>query len=264
MALPIQHDVIGGSPEKLVVLAGPPGQLTGPVDFHNRSDVDVVLREIGLNDASGRLTSRPLRLPVSTLVLRPSQERRIQITVAVDPTTPPGDFRAELDIGARSVPVLLHVTEVFDLTVRPQSIVVLNRPGEAQRKRIILTNTGNVGFSVDAISDVDLEDDMLPDRAARVALEPCAEAAGQQIEGSVLALLRIRREGSYREAGLSVRQLGGKIDVAPGETAPIDLEITLQTDLPDGSRYRGKAPVLTEDLEIIVVSSGGDGERGAV
>jgi len=145
--------------------------------------------------------------------------------------------------------------------VQPHSIVVLNRPGEPQRKRIAVTNQGNVTFSVGDVGEVDLEDDTIPDDAGRLRLEPLTEIGKKEIEahghkGPVLVLLRIGRPGAFREAGLSVRKLGDKVNIAPGETVPIDLDITLREKLPPNSRYRGTASILTRDLEIVVVSSG--------
>jgi hypothetical protein len=258
----VSYDIIVAPEGEPLVLAGPPGQLTGQVDLHNPGDVNVVLRDAGLSDPNGVLTTRSWRQSLSPLVLRPYQECRVPLTIAVDPTTPPGEYRAELELAGWSRPVVLHVVEVFALTVRPQLFVVMNIPGQPQRKRLIVTNEGNVAFSIGDIGDVNLEDDMISNRTVRVALESWSESVNPEIEGPVLALVRVGREGSYLADGLFVRTLGGKVDVAPGETTAIDLEITLRTELPHNSRYRGRAPLLTRDLEIIVVSSGGpvDGE----
>ena len=119
--------------------------------------------------------------------------------------------------------MLLHILEALDLTVQPHSIVVLNRPGEPQRKRIAVTNQGNVTFSVGDVGEVDLEDDTIPDDAGRLRLEPLTEIGKKEIEahghkGPVLVLLRIGRPGAFREAGLSVRKLGDKVNIAPGES----------------------------------------------
>jgi hypothetical protein len=256
MIEPVPYDIIVAREDEPLVLAGPPGQLAGRVELHNRSDVDVVLRDAVLSDQNNVLTTRPLRQSLSPLVLKPYQERRLPLTLAVDPTTPPGEYRAELELAGQRRPVVLHVTEALDLTVRPQSLVVLNRPGQAQRKRIVITNEGNVAFAIGDIGDVDLEDDLLAYRPARLALEPWSESAKQDIEGPVLALIRIAREGAYVEAGASIRTAGDKLELAPGETTAVDLEITVRTELLENTRYRGRAPLLTRNLEIIVVASG--------
>ncbi len=257
MAEPIRHEIIAGTEDQRLVLAGPPARLTGNLHVHNRSDTHLVLRDVGLTDPSGVLTIGRSRQKVSTLVLRPHQERRVLLRLALPSTTPPGEFHAELEIVGQSRPIELHVTEVVDLTVTPQSIVVLNRRGERQHRRIVVTNDGNLAFTIGDFGDVDLEDDVIPDRAVRLALEQCAGIGKDKIEGPLLALLRIRDEGAWRRGGLSVRRLGENIEIAPGATTAIDLEITLETELPPNSRYRGTMPLLTRDLEIVIVSSDG-------
>ena len=257
MREPVAHDIVLAPEDEPLVLAGPPRELAGRVELHNRGAVNVVLRDAGLRDPSGVLNIRQLRHVMPPLVLRPNQGRIVRLKVAVNPTTPPGEYRAELDLGGRSRHAVLHVSEVFALTVQPRSVVVLNRPGHAQLKRVIVTNDGNVAFAIGDVGPIDLKDDMVLDRAVRVAIEPLTDRANLDIEEIVLAVLRVAREDAYRPGSLLVHTLGGKVDVPPGETVAIDLEITLREALPHNSRYRGRAALLTEDLEIVVVSSSG-------
>jgi hypothetical protein len=260
VAEPAKHDVVALREEEPLVLTGPPSALSGSVELHNRGEATVVLRDAGLSDPSGVVMFRRLRSALPPIVLRPHQERRVPLTVAVASHTPPGEYRAELKIAGRSRPVVLCVVEAFELNVLPQTLVVLNLPGRTQHKRVIATNRGNVAFAFGDIGEVDLEDDVTADRGARIALQPWWEIVGKNVSGPVLALIKIDHEGSYRPAGLSVRRLGGKLNLAPGETVPIDLEITVRAELPQNSRYRGRAPLLTSDLEFVVVSAGDSAE----
>lgn len=261
MPEPKSFDIIAAPEGEPLVLTGPPQELTGQVELHNPGTVNVVIREAGLKDLSGLLMGLPLRHALPTLVLRPEQGSTVPLTIAVDKKTPPGVYQVELDLAGRSRSAVLHVMEVFDLTVQPKSIVVLNRPGQVQRKQLIVTNEGNVAFTIGDIGDVDLKDDLIWDRAARVAVERWADRANRNIEELLVAVLRVVREDAYRTGILSVHNLSGKVEVMPGETATVDLEITLREKLPHNSRYRGITPVLTQDLEIIVVSSGDPVER---
>ena len=239
-----------------LVLAGPPAKLTGQIDLHNPTDVSVVVRDAGFNDPSGVLRARPGRQSFSPLVVRAHQQQRGPVTISLDPTTPPGEYRAEIELAGGTRPAVLHVTESIDLTVHPQSIVVMNQRG-IQRRRVVVTNEGNVPFAVGDLGDVDLRDDMLSERT-RLALEPVTRAAqveGKDLDGPVLVLLRLAPADAFREGGLSVRAHGPAVTVAPGETVVIDLDVRLQAELPANSRYRGRTPLLTRDLEFVVVSS---------
>jgi len=239
-----------------LVLAGPPAKLTGQIDLLNPSDVSLVVRDAGFNDPSGVLRAMPGRQSFSPIVVRAHQQHRGPVTISVDPGTPPGEYRAEIELAGGTRPVVLHVTESIDLTVHPQSIVVMNQPGP-QRRRIVVTNEGNVPFAIGDLGDVDLESDVLSERT-RLALEPVtrtSKAEAKELEGPALVLLRIAPAEAFREGGLSVRVHGSAITVTPGETVVIDLDIALQVDLPPNSRYRGRTPLLTRDLEFVVVSS---------
>jgi hypothetical protein len=239
-----------------LVLAGPPAKLTGQIDLLNPSDVSLVVRDAGFNDPSGVLRAMPGRQSFSPIVVRAHQQHRGPVTISVDPGTPPGEYRAEIELAGGTRPVVLHVTESIDLTVHPQSIVVMNQPGP-QRRRIVVTNEGNVPFAIGDLGDVDLESDVLSERT-RLALEPVtrtSKAEAKELEGPALVLLRIAPAEAFREGGLSVRAHGSAVTVTPGETVVIDLDIALQVDLPPNSRYRGRTPLLTRDLEFVVVSS---------
>lgn len=255
MVEPVPYDVIVAPEGEPLVFAGPPRQLTGRVELHNRSDVDVVLRDAILRDPDKVFSMRPMRQSISPLVLKPYEERRLLLTLVIDPTTPPGEYRAEVELAGQCRTTVLHVSELLDITVRPPSIVLLNRPDQPQRKRIVVANDGNVAFAIGHIGDVDLEDDFLARHTARVVVEPPSQVGKQEVEKPLVVLLRIAHEGAYVEAGMSVRKVGDELDLAPGETMPIDLDITLQKELRANSRFRGRVPFGTRDLEIIVVPS---------
>ncbi len=256
MQEPILYDILRQPENEPLVLTGPPAGLTTRLELHNPGEANVVLRGADVKDPTGALISRPLPLSFPTVVLHPGQGRTVPLTVALDPATPPGDYQVELVLGGQSRTVILHVTEVFDLTLSPASVVVMNQPGREQRKRIIVANTGNVPFTIGDIGDIKLVDDVRTERIVRLGIEPQPVRADVDIDELVVALLRIARKEAERAGSLSVHNLSGGVKVAPGETRHLELAITVQDDLPRHGRYRGLAPVLTQDLEIIVVSSG--------
>jgi hypothetical protein len=239
-----------------LILAGPPAKLTGQIDLHNTGDASIVLRDAAFRDPSGVLRARPGRQAFSPLVVRAHQQQRGPVAISVDPRTPPGEYRGEIELAGRTRPVVLHVTESIDLTVHPPSIVVMNERG-TQRRRIVVTNDGNVPFSIGDLGDVDLQDDLLPDRT-RLALEPVTQIgdeAATGLQGPVLALIRLAPRDAFVEGGLAVQVHGAAVAIAPGDTAVVELDVTLQRELPSNSRYRGRIPLLTRDLEFVVVSS---------
>ena len=148
------------------------------------------------------------------------------------------------------------MTESFDLKVLPDSLVLANRP-ESQVKRIIVTNNGNVAFTLADPGAVDLRDDMSHDQVVRIAIEPAPGRDAPDLEALVAALLEAREETAAL-GRLDVRILGGRaVEFQPGETKSVELEITLEGELPREHRYRGRLPVPTQDVDLIVVASGG-------
>jgi hypothetical protein len=180
----------------------------------------------------------------------------------VDPGTPPGEYRVELDLGGQSRPAILHVTEVFALSLTPDSVVVANRVGLAQTRRVIVANEGNVPFRLDDPGPVELYEDVSRQRLPRLAVVPPAETEEPNLDALVVAVLAVAREET-RARHVRVRTLGPDLELHPGETKAVELEITLEDELPPGRRYRGHVPLLTRDLAIVVVASGGPLEQDA-
>jgi hypothetical protein len=255
---PVPSLVVGASEDEPLVLAGPPGELTGQILLHNPGDAKVVLRDAGIKDPSGVLRLPSARHPLDPVVLRPDQGDNVPLSISVDPYTPPGDYQVELEVGGRSRAAVLHVHEVFDLTVQPRTLVVVNQTGLAQQKRLTISNDGNVSFTIADPGTVELHDDMPRDRdVLRVAIEPLLDRDKPDLEALVVALLAAAREDGERFGSLAVRTRGGTIEIQPGETKPIDLEITVVDELPSNRRYHGHLPILTRDVDVIVVASGG-------
>jgi hypothetical protein len=253
--------VVGGSDDEPLVLSGPPAELTGRIQLHNPGDAKVVLRDAGLKDPSGVLRLPETRHVLKPLVLRPDQGGSLELSVGVDPATPPGEYRAELDVGGRSQEVLLHVAEVVELSVEPRKLVLVNRPGVAQKKSLVVTNEGNVPFTLGDPAVVDLREDPQRNRALRVAIEPLLRRDNPDLEELVVALLAVARE-EERLGSVDVRA-AGRVEVQPGETTAVELELTLQErkqdedELPATRRYRGKLPIVTRDVDVIVLASPG-------
>lgn len=249
--------VVGGSENEPVVFSGPPDELTARIDIHNPSKAKVVLRDAGLRDPSGALRLPTARQALDPVVLRPDQGESVPVSIAVDPTTPPGEHTAELDLGGRTQTVVLHVAEVLDLTVAPDVLVVVNSPGVAQTKRVVVSNEGNVPFALADPGPAVLRDDVPSGQVRRVAIEPFPGREEPDLEALVVAVLAVVREEERGQGRVEVTIRGGEVQLQPGETKPVDLEFTLQEELPAGGRYRARVPVLTRDVDVVVVTSGG-------
>lgn len=249
-------NIFAAPEDEPLVLTGPPARLAGRLELRNPGSTRLVLRDAGIRDPSGVLFAGQQQRAISPLVLRPEQGRSVRLALTLDTTTPPGEYQVELDLAGQSRPAVLHITEVFSLTLRPSTIVVSNQPGQAQRKRVVVTNTGNVAFTIGDFGEVELKDDLAWERAIRIAIEPWSSRPEVDIEKIVVAVLQEVRRRDEPAGSLVVSNAGSIGEVKPGETVVVDLDITVPEGLSRSSRYRGRAPLLTQDLEIVVVPSG--------
>jgi hypothetical protein len=248
--------VVSGSVDEPPVFAGPPGRLAGRIDLRNPGRASVVLRDAGLKDTSGVLRLPTARQALRPFVLRPDQAGSVQLTIAVDPATPSGDYRAELDVAGEWLAVVLRVAEVLETKVEPHTLVVFNQLDVAQCRRLLVTNAGNVPFSVGDPGPVDLHVDNREDEVVRVALDPLLRGGKPDLEGLVLALLAVAREEPRHADALGVEVPDGPVEIRPGQSVFVELEITLRKELSAQRRYRGLLPILTRDVAVVVAAGG--------
>jgi hypothetical protein len=123
--------------------------------------------------------------------------------------------------------------------------------------QILVTNEGNVPLPINLIADVDLRDDVAQVRDLTGVIGPLLAEVPRSLDDLVAVLVAVRPPQGPIVGRLSVRTRDAPVELAPGKTARVDLELTLPEGLPPGGRYRGRVPLLTEDLEFVVVSPAG-------
>jgi hypothetical protein len=246
-----------------IVLMGHPEVLQGDLNVKNPLDEKIKLRDMRLRqvipeevDEKGKEPIQPKSQKLRTILLRPGQQRRLRLTMGLEPNTPPGEYRGEIEVAGRTQPVVLHVTEKVDIRIAPQSVVVENLSGESVKKRIVVSNRGNVPISVGEIGAVPLDDEQLQCRTLRAA----AAAVGDEIKTfqEYLAIILYQAKVVMEHSGaLRVRNLSGTTVVNPGEIKPIDLEIRVPEGLDKRSRFRGVVALYTANLEFLIVPASG-------
>lgn len=237
-----------------LVLVGPPRGVRGQFRVQNATDRKIIVRQPRLTTAAAVRTRAAVALPEAALALRriivrPGQSRPVPIALALDPTTPPGTYEAQLDVGGEKRTVVMHVTEEVALSIEPSQIVLPNRSGEKVRRSVIFTNDGNVPVSVRSLGTVVLEDELGHCRALRGALADVADTM-KNLDDFLVALGR--RYGHIYET-LVLRIENDNVTVAPGETKALELMIKLPEKLDLRSRYNGYAAIATNNLTFTVV-----------
>ncbi len=248
--------------EKPIVLMGQPGALKGELFLHNLGEGRMVFRGAELRDREAAIskTARPVEhmivaRKVPSVIVKPGERRRVPLRFALDPTTPPGEYHALLQMADQNWPVIFHVTERIHLTISPSVLVIHNRPGSTAVKQIVLRNDGNVELTIEEISAIPLDDELGQCRILRAV----AAAIGSQEESNldnILTEFAHQSKAVLDQAGiLRVRNRSGRFTLQPGEVRRIEIEIRLPESLEKRTRYRAVLPIYNADLTISIAPS---------
>lgn len=243
-----------------LILIGPPRGVRGEFRVQNSTERKIIVRQpllkraAATGGAKGAKAPKAAALPSGPLalrriVVRAGQSRPVPIALALDPTTPPGTYEAQLDVDGEQRAVVMHVTEDVSFSIEPAELVLPNRPGEKIKKEVVFSNVGNVPLAVRTIGTVVLDEELAHCRALRSALDDVGDSM-KNLDDFLVALGK-RYKAIYATLVLKVQN--EKLTVAPGETRPVDLTITLPEKMESRSRYTGYAAISTGTLTFTIV-----------
>ncbi|MBW3579195.1 MAG: hypothetical protein KY462_15960 [Actinobacteria bacterium] len=254
------HLRLTGDEQTPLVFRGPPRRLRGRLPVANTGQRRGVLREAVLQGSPELLgDEQRVCYRLGATVLRPEQRSEVGVALTLNPATRPGEYQLEVEVGGEVRPVVVQVLEELRLSVSPAQLVVENRPGEVQTKRVVVDNRGNVDLTIGAVGDAVLNDELFECRALRRALRELtdedAEAEGNSIDLDAV-LTKVAHASQHvldRANHLRVRNASGRTVIEPGRWATIDLEIEVPDTLSQHTRYWGTVPIYTHDLAFVVV-----------
>ncbi|MBS0525440.1 MAG: hypothetical protein JSS04_17555 [Proteobacteria bacterium] len=236
-------------------LSGPPSALSGFVRLRNSHPRSRVLRHMALSDRSGKLVGLAGRHAFRPIVVRGLEERVAPLAIALDRFTPPGEYTVDLAVEGQTREAVLNVEETVALRLAPKSLVLMGRPGETIRKHVDVSNDGNVPFEIDGIADVELHDDLAEARTVGRVIGPLLEELPKSGDGIVAALLAVGSRGPV-VGHLRIHMTDGAFRLAPGQTASLELAITIPDGLAPHRRFSGRTAILAADLDFIVAPQG--------
>jgi hypothetical protein len=263
---------VEGEAVRPLVLVGPPSRLLGELHLRNRGDAKLVVRDLWLRGApplKSRVKKgakaakaaepaepeapRMLEQALRRVVLRPGRARRVPVRIGIDPTTPPGEYSAELQVGDDRHPVELKVIEVVDLRLSPAELVIQAAPGAKVTKQVVMTNAGNVDLEIKNVGAVPLDEELMHCRTQRAVLAD----VGDQIEGvNDLVAALVRHYKVAVESIPPVRIRNAAVKLAPGECQTVPLTIQLPAKLLARTRYFASVPFYSSTLALTVVATG--------
>jgi hypothetical protein len=261
MAPPDRQKALLPDASEPLVLIGPPRGVRGEFRVQNPTERKIIVKQPLLKRAATAARGKgaaakaaAAALPAESLVLRrivvrPGQSRPVPISLALDPTTPPGTYQAELEVEGEQRTVVMHVTEDVTFSITPDELVLPNHAGAKVQKQVIFTNHGNVPLAIRSIGTVVLDEELAHCRALRGALDEVGDTM-KNLDDFLVALGK-RYKAIYATLVLKVQN--EKVTVAPGETRALDLTITLPEKMEARSRYTGYAAISTGTLTFTVV-----------
>ncbi|PXW28357.1 COG1470 family protein [Paraburkholderia caballeronis] len=264
-----EYSVVDHHDDAPIVLAGGPRRLKGTVRLHNPGEARVVVRDARLcglpaartrSAATGdKETDAPSIAPDLAVsipaILAPGQHSFVPVRASIDPHTPPGSYRASLQVGAHRYPVELHVTEHVQLDVQPAEIVVENQPGKRVTKTAVFTNAGNVPLVIGNLGPIALDDELIVCRTLRGTLRDADETVTlpQQWFNAWL------RQGKkhFEEMGLLwVDVEGAPIELASGHSIAVELRVRVPDTLDPRTRYSAVGFLYDESIRFLIAPTG--------
>jgi hypothetical protein len=244
------YDIVDHPADAPVFLFGPPKKLTGVVPLRNGGGERAVLRRAALRgDVAGGLAVRRL----SSVRLEPDQRSDVELTFDIDPTTPPGEYEAEVEVAGVVRSAVVRVTEAVAVDVTPFRLVIEAAPGDTVEKHVVVQNKGNVDALVNAAAVIPLDDEVLDCRILRGALDRFTSREDATFDDLLVDMAEAGRHALDRAGLARVRTIEGMQTIAPGEARTVGFLIQVPPNLPFGSRYYGRLPVSSRFVRLVFV-----------
>jgi hypothetical protein len=258
-----QQEILDLIEKRPIILFGHPGRLRGDLFVRNPGSEPVELRFLPVTAAGHQPAPLRAAKPTQDLamrlkpgLIRPGHAGRVSLSLDLDPSTPPGEYQAEVEMAGKKQVVTLHVTERIDLRVLPNQLVIENHPGQKNVKRVLVNNRGNIPLNIGEIGAVFLDDDLLYCRTLRAAAAAVGDEL-QTLDHYLAQILLSAKNVAERSGILRIHNLAGEVTVQPGETEALDLEVRVPPGLDRRGRYRGVVAIYTADLSFVIVPTSG-------
>jgi hypothetical protein len=224
--------------------------------LQNTSDEKIKLRSLTLEAPKMRGRARaPLQQMDLAARLYPNEQVSLTALIQMDPTTPPGTYRAAVLLGDRRQPVIIHVTEEIDLRLTPNRVSIYTEGERTFEREFVVENAGNVPLRLGGKCLGPLTDSMELRGAIRRGLEGACEAEPRDVLKKFLCAWAEEQAGDV----LLTRE---DVTLAPGETRQMTGTFRLPTNLRRFRRYDADLALYTATLHLEVYTGDLRKEQG--
>jgi len=223
------------APPEPATFFGPPSFIQGHVVLRNEGEVTLQSAFLRLENSDLRtphgVPLEGLRIPTA---IAPGQQLRVTVNLQIDPTTPPGEYHAELVTADERQPIVVQVSENLSLAVSPQIVSVPNTPAARTERRIVVHNSGNVAVTIGDLGAAVVEERDVVCRVVRETVRKTEHPTWDEFVGTASDELK---KSLAQVDPVKIRTKSQPVRLEPGQTAPVDLEIHNPKNARRGRRY---------------------------
>jgi hypothetical protein len=214
-----------------IVFVGEPRRCVGVVEVHNPHDEPVKMRRLRLQSADSKLQNscEPEVIDAQVIArLCACETKRVEVSLAFPPTTPPGHYQAWLGglDGARC-PVSIRLLELRSLRLSPGRVSHTTSPGATFETCITVTNLGNVPLTIPHGTPLVFRD---PRRGWHQHFHASVTTHGEQGNQQFLDDFLKRMAAAEPPVGRTKIKRGSGV-LAPAESRVLEIEVCMPKKL---------------------------------
>lgn len=230
-----------------IILNGPPTNLKGNIRLSNKEDQAVFIKEFSVTHSEDTKSKARQALPSTfrlNAFLKPGEQKNQVAFHEMHPQTPPGVYESTINIGGRERRLRLVVQENIKIDITPSVINFLGVvPGQTYNKELLLTNSGNVPFTIPDIKHNTVLDF---DYICRALSKAIREKGDQGIEATLDEVTKDIHDEMAGWVDVKIDEAGTTVD--PGDIISMHLGLTLPGDANPLKDYFGNIRIWNKTI----------------
>ncbi|PVW12842.1 COG1470 family protein [Marixanthomonas spongiae] len=210
--------------EEEIILNGPPGNLMGSIELHNKNESKTRIKFLDLKATKSKKTESLNTVPLYiNSKLRPGEKRMEHLMLSIDPNTRPGTYENQIDIGGKKRKVTMVVQPTISVAINPTEFTFQGTAPETKHTATFtVVNTGNMPFEIPKVTHVAPLDMDLLCRAFGYGFRYDKE---EGFTDTMDHVTRNLKENMPNWANSKVKEAGQVLE--PGKSMLVNIEITI-------------------------------------
>lgn len=236
------NEIPVSTPQNEIVFIGPPSKLYGDLILENKSDEELFIQDLSIDEFTGKKNAKySLRVKSH---LGPRQIRSGRIVCKADPYTKPGTYKTKMKVGKSEKKATIIVQNNLDVELRPNRLYFSGiKPGIIHTGQIMFVNKGNFPILVPNVKHATVLDaDLFCRNLSKAIRKSGNEGALETIDTFVKGV----RKDMADWVSVTVEPAGKK--VLPGQGLLLTIILKLPKDVDPKCEYRGEMRMYNHNL----------------